>query len=161
MGALLAFFDFSAAFPSLAHKFIAAVTRHYRMPTVGGCTMLFCPIQSGVEAPDRGLVRGCADDIGIVIKDISVLLDIQPCFALIEDATGLTLKQRKCVLVPCAVQFSEQAKAEILGWLRVHLIACCGFTIAAWAVSLGFAMGPDAQKHIFTGPTAKCASRVK
>ena len=67
-----------------------------------------------------GIVRACADDIGIVLKQLKHLKIIYPIFSDCKTHAGLALKPPKCVLVPlCA--FSEEVHANICSWISHHM----------------------------------------
>ena len=67
-----------------------------------------------------GIFKACADDIGVVLKQLKHLKVIYPIFSDCKTHAGLALKPPKCVLVPlCA--FSEEVHASIYRWITQHM----------------------------------------
>ena len=56
---------------------------------------------------DAGIVRACADDIGISIRKLKHLHLIYPTFEECKELGGLALKPIKCVLVPLCEYTAE------------------------------------------------------
>ena len=53
-----------------------------------------------IESPNYGKLGACADDIGFVVRDLSVLDPIHDLFRRLRTITGLVLGAAKCVIVP-------------------------------------------------------------
>ena len=142
--AILAFFDFASAFPSIAHAWIMIVLRAakapewlinyitalysqnhtYRMSSFGKTFLysIFCGVIQGcpmsatiflfavspslvhfdqsLARSQGGIVRACADDIGICLKNYSSLKNMHIVFGFASELALLTLKPSKCVIVP-------------------------------------------------------------
>ena len=52
-----------------------------------------------------GIVKVCADDIAIVLKNISALCEVSKTFKIAEQVAGLILKTRKCFVIPLYAPF--------------------------------------------------------
>ena len=59
-----------------------------------------CLIDTVLENGRLGIVRACADDIGAAIKSSRVLNWIYSVFNCARLAAGLTVRTKKCVIVP-------------------------------------------------------------
>ena len=60
-------------------------------------------IHNILRANNAGIVRACADDIGITLSMLRHLRMIHPIFKDCKTFAGLDLKPSKCALVPCVV----------------------------------------------------------
>ena len=89
-----------------------------------------------------GIVRACADDIGIVLKQLKHLKLIYPIFSDCKSHAGLALKPPKCVLVPLC-QFSEETHARIYSWIVHHTPQWQTSKIKPLAKLLGFFIAPQ------------------
>jgi len=83
-----------------------------------------------LRANNAGIVRACADDIGISPARLKHLKLISPLYSDCETLAGLALKPIKCVLVPLC-QFSPKVQEAIKRWLRRNIPAWADFKIAA------------------------------
>ena len=59
-----------------------------------------CLFERTISSRSIGVVSPCADDIAVVLKNIEDLLGVYIVFVKAQLAAGLTLKPRKCNLVP-------------------------------------------------------------
>ena len=66
------------------------------------------------EKPGLGYCRACADDIGVVMRDIAGLVPLYSAFQLIFQATSMSLNIPKCILIPLNLSLSH---AYIHEWL--------------------------------------------
>ena len=80
-----------------------------------------------------GIVRACADDIAIVIKNLHSLSFIFPVFHIAETWAGLALKPRKCFLVPLFAACTHDSIQYIRNYLNMHVPAWRDFNVAAAA----------------------------
>eukprot|EP00973_Karenia_brevis_P018125 2489252-Karenia_brevis.AAC.1 len=78
-------------------------------------------IQDAVHRKDQGIVRGCADDLAVLLKDVFGLLELCNAFQIIRDATCLTLKIPKCKFIPVSCAFDEVIQDKILRWIELNL----------------------------------------
>ena len=69
---------------------------------------------------NAGIVRACADDIGITLKRLKRLQLIHPIYSDCKDLGGLALKPIKCVFVPLC-EFTNEVQASITRWIATHL----------------------------------------
>ena len=69
----------------------------------------------------RGIVRACADDVGVALASYRHLKFLFPIFATAEDIAGLALKPPKCNIVFTFIEFSENIVLVIHAWLRKHI----------------------------------------
>eukprot|EP00973_Karenia_brevis_P043352 6009629-Karenia_brevis.AAC.1 len=107
-----------------------------------------------------GMVRGCADDIGFVAHDLDALVSLEPIFNTIQLRTGLTLKQRRCVLTPCAISFDAGVRVQIYERLQSFVPSWSDFDVRDSGVYLGFTVGPNAFPHIWNGAMAAYSTQV-
>ena len=109
----------------------------------------------------RGIQRACADDIGIAIKSLSALRYVFPIFQSAECIAGMTLKPKKCILIPTSEPFSEELVRSIQRWLTTNIPAWANFSIKSSGKYLGFFLGPTADKEQWKEPVDKFVSRAK
>ena len=88
---------------------------------------------------NAGIVRACADDIGISIVRLKHLLLIASVFKDCRIFAGLELKPIKCVLVPLCM-FPHKVHDSIKKWLRKNIPEWAEFKVApffqiAWILS--------------------------
>ena len=88
-----------------------------------------------------GIVRACADDIGISLRRLKHLAMIQPIFSKAEMLAGLVLKPSKCVIVPLC-DISEEIRGSIITWLQNNIPVWDNFSIQTTTKLLGFYIGP-------------------
>ncbi len=103
-----------------------------------------------------GIVRACADDIGIVLKQLKHLKLVQPIFNDFKSHAGLALKPPKCVLVPLCV-FSQEVHVQVCNWVAHHLP---DFNVKPLAKLLVFFIGPQAGTKMWEGPLTKYKDRI-
>ena len=77
-------------------------------------------IHNILRANNAGIVRACADDIGITLNMLRHLRMIQPIFQDCKTFAGLELKPIKCVLVPLC-EWSVEVQKCIIKWLRKNI----------------------------------------
>ena len=106
-----------------------------------------------------GIVRACADDIGIVLKQLKHLRMIFPIFNDCNTYAGLALKPPKCVLVPLCAS-TEEVHANICSWIARHLPEWQMFKVKPLAKLLGFYIGPQAGTMMWHGPLTKYQDRI-
>jgi len=94
-----------------------------------------------------GCVRACADDVGAALKTIWGLLPMKDIFDDLEACAGLTLKPKKCVIVPTGEPLSQQVVDFIKGFLNEFLPQWAAFKVASNSTYLGFFMGPDVSEQ--------------
>ena len=117
----------------------------------------FC---SALGNGSKGIIRGCADDIGFALSGMKHLNLLYPIYQQAEALAGLALHPSKCVLVPLC-DISEHQIHTIKGWLQRHFVPWSGFKIERAAKFLGFYVGPDCGKINWNGPLGKLQDRVK
>ena len=109
-----------------------------------GIDPFFCKLYDIVINQGLGIVRACADDIAIVIKNLNSLSVIFPIFHVAETCAGLALKPRKCFLVPLFAACTHDTILYIHNYLNMHVPAWRDFNVAATAEYLGIWFGPAA-----------------
>ena len=63
-------------------------------------------MEQRLEKTRRAKVRGCADDIGAVVFEIGILVELEIALGLIEEEfSGLATKAEKTVIVPAPTPF--------------------------------------------------------
>ena len=55
-----------------------------------------------ILTPPVEIARAFADDIGMVLANISQLRPVRALYKLLEIISGMAIKPRKCVIVPLA-----------------------------------------------------------
>ena len=111
-------------------------------------------IHNILKAKSSGIVRACADDIGITLSMLRHLRMIHPIFQDCETFVGLELKPIKCVLVPLC-EWSVEVQNCITRWLRKNIPEWENFKVAPTAKLLGFYLGPHAGSQNWAGPLKK------
>ena len=113
------------------------------------------------EAEDTGaaVIRACADDIGAALRDVSGLTILKPTFDDAKQYAGLSLKTKKCVLVPTAQRFSAEVELQIREWLAGNISAWSDFGVKPVSTYLGFLMGPAANSKQFSATIHKWRAR--
>ena len=111
-------------------------------------------------AAGRGILRACADDIGIALKSLATFKYLFPIFDSAQMIAGLTLKPSKCNVIPTSEQFSEELVARIKAWLNANVPGWANFSIKSSAKYLGFYLGPSANELQWKEPIAKFTSRA-
>jgi len=109
---------------------------------------------------NRGIVRACADDIGICLGRLKHLQLIAPIFSSALELAGLKLKPVKCVLVPLCLLGAKRQKG-ISKWLKRNIPEWQQFAIQTSTKLLGFYLGPEAGKMNWTEQEAKIRTRVR
>jgi hypothetical protein len=102
----------------------------------------------------------CADDAGACIKSLRDLGVFCKIFEAFRKASLLTLKPRKCIIVPLTVECSEANVAAIRMWLSEFLPDCTHFKILPTARYLGIYLGPLAGEQQGVAPLAKLKDRI-
>ena len=77
-----------------------------------------------------------------------------------EDLAGLSLKARKCVIVPVGTDNLEAFAAKWRPWLASFCPVWQLFDIRSWVRYLGFAIGPQGRTNRFDDIYTKVATRV-
>jgi hypothetical protein len=113
-----------------------------------------------LDSPGVACVRACADDIGVAIRGIATLALLKPTFDSAKAFAGLTLKPRKCVLVPTSQQLTPNLEKRIKCWLGENLHDWMDFLIKPRSLYLGFYLGPTAQEIQFDKVHAKWTQRA-
>ena len=108
-------------------------------------------IHNILRANSSGIVRACADDIGITLSMLRHLRMIYPIFQDCKTFAGLELKPIKCVLVPLC-EWSEEVQKCILRWLHKNIPEWGSFKVAPYAKLFGFYLGPKAGSQNWVGP---------
>jgi len=108
----------------------------------------------------KGIVRGCADDIGACLSRLKHLNILAPIFDSASSLAGLNLKASKCVLVPLC-QLSDRVKQDITKWLRRNIPQWAEFKVESSANLLGLYVGPGASKQNWHKQLCKIKDRVK
>ena len=100
------------------------------------------PARSATE--DSGTLGACADDIGMVLRQLERVRELEPHFSQLRRVASLRLQPIKCVLVPLwtslTPDLAEQLRAELRGWAP----GWATFQICGKAKYLGTWQGPEA-----------------
>jgi len=201
---ILAFFDFAAAFPSVAHAWIRLVLVARGLPqgfinfilglyshnlafyvVEGAHKFAFCFLsgvlqgcpasafifnlvldpflamfEHALSVRARGVLRACADDIGVALRTLSQFKLMEPVFKLASKYAGLTLKPKKCVLIPL-VPMTPGLYDSIRKWLHNEIPDWSNFRIDHAGKYLGFMLGPSAMVQQWASPLGKFVSRAQ
>ena len=111
-------------------------------------------------APTLATVRACADDIGAVLKQLRNLVMLWKLFESFRKVSLLTLKPRKCILIPLTVDSSERNCIALKDWLREFIPEWAHFNIVSASKYLGIYLGPQAGAKQWIAPLAKFKNRV-
>ena len=114
-----------------------------------------------LECAGRGILRACADDIGVAVKSLSAFKHMFPIFDLAEALAGLTLKPSKCILIPTSEPFSEELVRYTQAWLVSNIPGWSKFSIKSCGKYLGFFLGPQTKQVQWKEPLAKFSSRAQ
>ena len=103
------------------------------------------------------VIRAFADDVAMIVEDsirhFDTAVDIYKQFG---SFFGLNLNWSKTIVIPLWEDSIEQAKKELNS-------ACpdsAAMDFSAWGTYLGFAVGPDRNRHIWTKAKDKFATRA-
>lgn len=88
-------------------------------------------LERRVMSPTYGMVAACVDDIGAFLEELRHLATLFSLFKPFEEATGLTLKPRKCVIILLSVVASGANIARVRLWLAHHVPLRASFCVAA------------------------------
>ena len=113
-----------------------------------------------IREANKGIARGCADDLGICLSRLKHLNVLAPIFQDAFKFAGLKLKPPKCVIVPLC-QLSEKRKIDIAKWLRRNIPEWQHFSIQGCTKLLGFYIGPQAGRFNWTEQASKMKIRVQ
>ena len=70
---------------------------------------------------DPCIIRACADDVGVALYTIEYLKELHTCYSDIHDIANLTLKPKKCIIVPLTCIVDDDTVQHIRTWLRQHI----------------------------------------
>ncbi len=112
-----------------------------------------------LRSKNAGIVRACADDIGITLSRLKHLLLIYVIYYDCKSFGGLALKPIKCVLVPLC-RFTHEVQTSISNWIAKHIPQWHPFKIKPTAKLLRFYIGPAAGTKMWEGPIAKYNDRI-
>ena len=97
-----------------------------------------------LRAHKAGIVRACADDIGIAVRKLGHLGMIYPIYQACKELGGLALKPIKCVLMPLC-DYTAEIQDKIKKWIAKHIPKWESFKVEPCAKLLGFCIGPAAK----------------
>jgi len=112
-----------------------------------------------IEISERGVVRGCADDVGAALKDISDLLTMKQVFDSAQTLAGLALKPAKVFIVPLIDRNLESLQTFAQQWLLRHVPSWAAFRGDLCAKYLGVYMGPGGGGKLWQNAISKWLSR--
>ena len=108
---------------------------------------------------DAGIVRACADDIGISIRKLKHLQLIYLTFRECRELGRLALKPIKCVLVPLC-EYTAEIQDKIKKWIAKNIPQWESFKDEPCAKLLGFCIGPAAGSNMWSRVMAKYNNRI-
>ena len=123
---------------------------------------LLCPQpHDGFNLSNRGVVTVCADDIAIVLQKWSDLPAVFRIFELARRAAGLSLKPRKCCIIPLSAPLTPHLIEVLRDFLVRYVPAWSQFNISDTAEYLGIWIGPAANSRQGVAQLAKYKSRLE
>jgi hypothetical protein len=104
--------------------------------------------------------RGCADDVGVVLRQLSFLKKVAHTCEVARKSANLSLNLSKTVLIPLGCAFSDRLVACIREWLHINVPSWAGVKIAPHGKYLGFYLGPSGGPETWVAPVQKFRDRV-
>lgn len=119
----------------------------------------FCRADRVLREANRGIIRGCGDDLGISLSRLKHLGLLAPTSGNAQSLVGLTIKAPKCILVSLCT-FSRELARAIAKWLRRN-IPHADFAIHDCTDFMGIYVVPGAGKHNLVEQTKKIQDPVQ
>ena len=114
-----------------------------------------------IQSPGLGRIYACADDLGAAVTSVRALITVFHLFVRMTEASGLTLKPSKCVLIPLAFELTPENVATLRGWLGTHIPAWRDMQICSKGKYLGLFLGPGVSPSTnWNGACCKFVDRV-
>ena len=134
-----------AADPLFRHleKKIAGALRGFILPQ---------PIREDLAGIAAAQIAACADDIGLALASISLLIPLAEGYEDIAKISGLHLNIKKSIVVVLARDLSPSVLAFVLAWLAEHVPRWVGIQVKSALKYLGFWLGPEAARHVWAKP---------
>jgi hypothetical protein len=107
------------------------------------------------------VIRACADDIGAALRRLEDLATLSKIFDDFRQASRLTLKPAKCILVLTVCDTAVANVHRIRQWLNLHIPAWKDMKIQSCAKYLGIFIGPTAGALQWEKPIAKFQKRCQ
>ena len=85
--------------------------------------------EEAIGQQNRGIVKVCADDIGMALSSFKYLRHIAPIFQTIAKTAGLCLKPPKCVVIPTSEPCTDELVKYIKTWLASNIPEWSNFSI--------------------------------
>ena len=104
--------------------------------------------------------RACADDIGAAITSLQHLRVFFSLFKVLRWSSDLRLSPPRCVIIPIAVEFSQEMCDQMRAWLALRIPEWSDFRVCPGGKYLGFLMGPAVDMQSWLGPLSKWSYRV-
>ena len=115
----------------------------------------FMAMERAIDDACRGMVRTCADDVGVALYELRHSKVFFPIYEQCKSATGLALKPPKCVIVPTGIEWHHDLEPAIQSWLQTNIPQWAHFKVKPYAVYLGFFLGPAAGQVQWNAPIKK------
>ena len=112
-------------------------------------------ITSSIDEKRIGATRACADDIAVALASLYGLCELFPCFDAAEKLAGLSLKPKKCVVVPAGKVLTDELGTDIKRWLERNLPSWQDFNIRPVGKYLGFMVGPSSAASQWAAACSK------
>ena len=113
-----------------------------------------------LEYGNKGIVRACADDVAFSLQRLAHLPLLFPVYSAAQRFAGLSLKPRKCKIIPCC-KITPETLALLGQWVRRNIPEWGDFEIVGAAELLGFYIGPEMAGHQWARPLHKYKNRVR
>ena len=113
-----------------------------------------------IEDAALGVIRACADDIAVTLKNMSSLVQLFDIFQIAEQVAGLRLKVTKCFLIPLSAPLSPELVQTVYSFLCKYIPAWSDFKIVATAEYLGIWLGPAASTRNWVPQISKLLDRT-
>ena len=113
-----------------------------------------------IQDEGGGIVRACADDIGMAIVAIKTLLRAKRVFDIAEKLSGLTLKPKKCQLVPVSGVATPEIVQNVKKWFADRIPSWVSFGVTSAGKYLGLWLGTRTSDKQFAAVRDKWKDRV-
>ena len=116
--------------------------------------------RTSIEDGALGVLRACADDLALVLKDLASLTIVHRIFEFVEQLAGLTLKIRKCFLILLAPDPDSNFLQFLCDFLNQQIPSWANFQVTDAAEYLGIWLGPKAETENWVTQIAKLLDRT-
>ena len=113
-----------------------------------------------IEDTGLGIVRACADDIGVSLRKLQDVIFFEQIFSRFTKISGLSLNAKKCVIILTCISASKSNVEFVRKWLSHNVPAWQNMIICDGAKYLGIFLGPKVKQLLWKKPLEKFKDRV-